>query len=138
MTHSPRSATAVLVAALLALLTVLTGCGPTAPETSVPPGRASSQVPDAVPAQAGSTLREIDAGRWPADAAPGTKGGDGWANREGRLPRIGAAGTPIRYREWDVNPKRPGRSRDAERIVTGSDGSAWYTGDHYETFVRMR
>ncbi|PXX66437.1 guanyl-specific ribonuclease Sa [Nocardia tenerifensis] len=92
-----------------------------------------------VPANAYDTLREIDAGRWPDSAnAPGTKGGDPWMNRAGTLAAEDAAGKSITYREWDVNPKQRGRSRDAERIVTGSDGSAWYTGDHYETFTRMR
>lgn len=92
-----------------------------------------------VPERAYRTLEEIDAGRWPDSAnAPGTKGGERFGNREDRLPDSDSAGRSITYREWDVNPKRPGRSRDAERIVTGSDGSAWYTGDHYETFTRMR
>ncbi|MGK8520461.1 ribonuclease domain-containing protein [Nocardia asteroides] len=92
-----------------------------------------------VPERAYATLREIDAGRWPGSAnAPGTKGGERWMNRGGDLPATDGSGRPITYREWDVNPKQPGRSRDAERIVTGSDGSAWYTGDHYKTFTRMR
>jgi guanyl-specific ribonuclease Sa len=25
--------------------------------------------------------------------------------------------------------------RGAERLVTGSDGSAWFTADHYRTFL---
>ncbi|MGK8553512.1 ribonuclease domain-containing protein [Nocardia gipuzkoensis] len=92
-----------------------------------------------VPQRAYATLREIDAGRWPDSAnAPGTKGGERWMNRGGDLPATDSTGKPITYQEWDVNPKQPGRSRDAERIVTGSDGSAWYTGDHYKTFTRMR
>jgi len=92
-----------------------------------------------VPERAYTTLAEIDAGRWPDSAnAPGTKGGDRWMNRAGTLAAKDSAGKPITYQEWDVNPKQPNRSRDAERIVTGSDGSAWYTGDHYETFTRMR
>lgn len=92
-----------------------------------------------VPERAYRTLEEIDAGRWPDSAnAPGTKGGERFGNREGRLPETDSAGRPLTYKEWDVNPKQPNRSRDAERIVTGSDGSAWYTGDHYETFTRMR
>ncbi|MGW0177371.1 ribonuclease domain-containing protein [Rhodococcus sp. NPDC003322] len=96
-------------------------------------------VPVPVPDVAWATLAEIDAGRWPGSAnAPGTKGGDTWRNREGTLPRTDTAGSSIAYREWDVNPKRRGESRDAERIVTGSDTSAWYTGDHYESFTRMR
>lgn len=92
-----------------------------------------------VPERAYETLEEIDAGRWPDSAnAPGTKGGITFQNREGRLPATDDSGSRIAYREWDVNPKKPGQSRDAERIVTGSDGSAWYTGDHYDTFTRMR
>jgi guanyl-specific ribonuclease Sa len=92
-----------------------------------------------VPDRAYVTLAEIDAGRWPDSAnAPGTKGGVPFGNREGRLPAADSAGKRIEYQEWDVNPKKPGQSRDAERIVTGSDGSAWYTGDHYDTFTRMR
>ncbi|MEU1963465.1 ribonuclease domain-containing protein [Nocardia sp. NPDC019255] len=92
-----------------------------------------------VPERAYATLREIDAGRWPDSAnAPGTKGGERWMNRGGDLPATDGSGKPITYQEWDVNPKQSGRSRDAERIVTGSDGSAWYTGDHYKTFTRMR
>ncbi|MFI2232395.1 ribonuclease domain-containing protein [Nocardia testacea] len=92
-----------------------------------------------VPDRAYVTLAEIDAGRWPDSAnAPGTKGGIRFGNREGRLPAADSAGKAVEYQEWDVNPKKPGQSRDAERIVTGSDGSAWYTGDHYDTFTRMR
>lgn len=96
-------------------------------------------VPVPVPDMAWTTLAEIDADRWPGSAnAPGTKGGDTWRNREGTLPRTDDAGVKIGYLEWDVNPKRRGQSRDAERIVTGSDATAWYTGDHYTSFVRMR
>ncbi|MGW1742860.1 ribonuclease domain-containing protein [Nocardia sp. NPDC001965] len=92
-----------------------------------------------VPDRAYETLTEIDAGRWPDSAnAPGTKGGIPFGNREGRLPATDSAGKAVKYQEWDVNPKKPGQSRDAERIVTGNDGSAWYTGDHYDTFTRMR
>ncbi|MEU4342576.1 ribonuclease domain-containing protein [Nocardia sp. NPDC023852] len=106
-----------------------------------PRGSSVSPVTQApgVPDRAYTTLREIDAGRWPDSAnSPGTKGGERWMNRGGDLPASDASGKPITYQEWDVNPKQPGRSRDAERIVTGSDGSAWYTGDHYKSFTRMR
>ena len=92
-----------------------------------------------VPDRAYATLSEIDAGRWPGSAnSAGTKGGDPWQNRGGDLAAKDSAGKKITYQEWDVNPKKKGQSRDAERIVTGSDGSAWYTGDHYKTFTRMR
>jgi len=54
------------------------------------------------------------------------------------LPRLDSSGRPIRYREWDVNPKVPGRNRGAERLITGSDGRVYYTKDHYATFQRIR
>ncbi|WP_019932941.1 ribonuclease domain-containing protein [Nocardia sp. BMG111209] len=92
-----------------------------------------------VPDRVYRTLDEIDAGRWPDSAnAPGTKGGDHWMNRGGQLAQQDSAGRPITYQEWDVNPKKPGQGRDAERIITGSDGSAYYTGDHYKTFTKLR
>jgi len=74
-------------------------------------------------------------------APPGYRGGEQFMN-DGRgggqvLPRRDARGEPITYREWDVNPYT-GANRGAERLVTGSDGSAWYTSDHYNTFVRIR
>jgi hypothetical protein len=51
------------------------------------------------------------------------------------LPNFDSAGNPITYREWGTvqsaaNP-RPG----GERIVTGSDGSIYYTPTHYQTFI---
>lgn len=92
-----------------------------------------------VPARVRQTLALIDSGDWPEAAnAPGTHGGDVFRNNEGKLPRTDPGGTRITYREWDVNPKKRGQSRDAERIITGSDGSAYYTADHYVSFVVIR
>lgn len=106
-----------------------------AAETMAPRG----VTPVPIPPQAYDTLEEIDNGGWPDSAnAPGTKGGLTWQNRGGDLPRTEPGGNKITYQEWDVNPKQRGQGRDAERIVTGSDGSAWYTGDHYTSFIRMR
>lgn len=118
------------------------GPGPTAPATANPEATEASDAdavnPD-IPAHVRRTLMLIDDGSWPAAAdAPGTRGGDTFRNAERRLPRTAADGSAIRYREWDVNPKLPGRNRDAERIVTGDDGSAWYTDDHYRSFVSIR
>ncbi|MGH7183368.1 MAG: ribonuclease domain-containing protein [Nitrospiraceae bacterium] len=62
---------------------------------------------------------------------PGYIGGRVFQNREHRLP-------PGYYREYDVNPKIRGRSRDVERIVIEQDsGRAYYTGDHYRTFMPL-
>jgi ribonuclease T1 len=37
-----------------------------------------------------------------------------------------------------VQSYQPGTNRGAERLVTGSDGSAYYTSDHYQTFRRIQ
>ena len=62
---------------------------------------------------------------------PGTKAGSIYQNRDGKLPTTDAKGNSITYKEWDVNNKQPGATRDSERFVTGSDGSIYYTDSHY-------
>lgn len=58
-------------------------------------------------------------------------GGRTFHNRERHLPTG-------RYREYDVNPKLHGRPRDEERIVIEQHtGKAYYTGDHYRTFILL-
>jgi len=64
-------------------------------------------------------------------------GGRHFGNFERRLPERDLQGRAIKYREWDVKPKRAGVNRGPERLVTGSDGSAWYTRDHYDSFERI-
>lgn len=71
-------------------------------------------------------------------AMPGYVGGRRFGNYENHLPRSDTDGRPIRYQEWDVNPKVKGRNRGAERLVTGSDGRAWYTRDHYNSFIEVK
>lgn len=97
-----------------------------------------SPVRAAIPDRAWQTLKLIDAGQWPPNDGSGTKGGTTWANKDGALPRTDSQGNPIHYLKWDVNRKQPGQARDSERIVTGDDGSAWYTADRFQTFERMR
>ncbi|MGH4034051.1 ribonuclease domain-containing protein [Actinomycetota bacterium Odt1-20B] len=91
-----------------------------------------------VPDRAWQTLQLIDAGQWPPEDGSGTHGGATWPNREQTLPVTDASGNRIQYQEWDVNRKQPGHARDAERIVTGSTGTAWYTPDRFRTFNQMR
>lgn len=99
-------------------------------------GQSSGKQP---PQRVSATLALIDAGQWPAAAnAPGTRGGTRFGNNEGLLPKTGPTGQRLTFQEWDVNPKKPNRGRDAERIITANDGSAWYTLDHYRTFVQIR
>jgi len=54
------------------------------------------------------------------------------------LPRTDTQGNPIMYQEWDVHAEVPGQRRGQERLVTGSDGSAYYTSDHYKHFKKIR
>lgn len=78
--------------------------------------------------------REVLAAIEARDGAPppGYVGGREFHNRERRLP----AG---RYREYDVHPRVPGRDRGPERLVVDrAAGRAYYTGDHYRTFVPLK
>jgi guanyl-specific ribonuclease Sa len=71
-------------------------------------------------------------------AMEGYVGGRVFTNREKIVPVVDSAGNPIQYQEWDVNPKIQGQNRGTERILTGSDGRAWYTNDHYQTFTEIK
>lgn len=91
--------------------------------------------PKGVPEKAMKVLKYVDEHDRAMD---GYEGGRNFGNFEGRLPSGDRNGRRIRYREWDVNPLRPGVNRGAERLITGSDGSAHYTDDHYSTFKKIR
>jgi guanyl-specific ribonuclease Sa len=72
------------------------------------------------------------------DKAPdGYVGGRQFGNYERHLPERDGAGNKITYREWDIQPKIEGQNRGAQRLVTGSDGRAWYTPDHYNSFIEI-
>ncbi|MEA5458611.1 ribonuclease domain-containing protein [Arcicella sp. LKC2W] len=71
-------------------------------------------------------------------AIDGYVGGRKFGNYEGLLPKNDASGKRINYQEWDVNPKVNGKNRGTERLITGSDGKAYYTNDHYRSFVEVR
>lgn len=143
----------ILALCAIALLTVfgLVACGKSTAEPSATAtqaatsaagasggARASAPSNSAVPARVLATLARIDAGTWPPKDGSGTQGGRNFGNFEKRLPATDKQGKRAKYTEWDVNVKKSGRGRDAERIITGADGGAWYTLDHYETFTRIR
>lgn len=71
-------------------------------------------------------------------AMDGYVGGRIFTNRERIVPQRDAQNNAIQYQEWDVNPKVQGQHRDAERILTGSDGRNWYTSDHYKSFIEIK
>jgi len=94
-------------------------------------GMFSKKIPD----KARDVLDHVDK----YGAAPkGYKGGREYTNKDGKLPTKDAQGKDIKYREWDVNPHTKGVNRGNERLVTGSDGSARYTNDHYGSFEKFR
>lgn len=96
--------------------------------TSPPQAHVPSALPQA-PAKAHAVLKAIQNRH--GEPPPGYVGGRIFQNRERRLPRG-------EYREYDVNPKRTGRNRGAERIVVERrTGKAYYTDDHYRTFIPM-
>lgn len=107
---------------------------PAAPVTGAPaPPAAALQA--GIPPEAFMVLTYVREHR---EAPPGHVGGRRFGNFEGRLPKVDARGRRLAYQEWDIHPKRPGRSRGPQRLVTGSDGRAWYTADHYDTFIEIR
>jgi ribonuclease T1 len=94
-------------------------------EISRPPTATERTAPD----KAYALLEALQ--RRNGDTLPGYVGGKVFQNRERRLPRG-------RYKEYDVNRRVRGRSRDAERLVIEQDtGKAYYTNDHYRTFLPL-
>lgn len=94
------------------------------------------------PENAWSTLDRVQAKGSPF---PGYKGGSTFANNGSHggemLPSSTSGGDSVSYREWDVNPYVKGVNRGGERIVTGSVNgqivSAYYTSNHYLSFVQF-
>jgi ribonuclease T1 len=97
---------------------------------SVAPAENSS-----VPQKAIAVLQYI---RTNNKAPEGYVGGRHFGNYEQNLPERDPTGKRIDYKEWDIHPKIEGKNRGAQRIVTGSDGSAWYTADHYQSFTEIK
>jgi ribonuclease T1 len=98
-----------------------------APSTEAPPSQAAFE--HSAPKKAYALLEALKQRH--GEPLPGYVGGRVFHNRERRLP-LG------RYKEYDVNRKVPGRSRDAERIVIEqTTGKAYYSGDHYRTFLPL-
>ena len=72
-----------------------------------------------------------------AGQTEGTKAGGIYRNIDKLLPTIDSKGNPITYREFDINNKIPGVRRGGERFVVGSDGSVFFTNEHYRSFYRI-
>ena len=136
-TPSPRKrliARLILLAVLLGIVWFVRSRQQAAPEP-VNTGIQTTQPQTATaPAYALKVLQYI---RQNGQAPDGYVGGREFQNREKRLPQKAPDGKKIRYSEWDVHPKTTGKDRGPERLVTGSDHSAWYTKDHYKSFLKI-
>lgn len=98
------------------------------PAPAAPPGKAASAAAAGLE-RARDVLAAIEARH--GEPPEGHVGRRAFHNRERRLP----AG---RYREYDVHPQVPGRDRGPERVVIEqATGRAYYTRDHYRTFVPL-
>jgi ribonuclease T1 len=96
---------------------------------SGPSSESQQTIERAAPDKAYALLEALK--RRNGEPLPGYAGGKTFQNRERRLPGG-------RYKEYDVNRRQPGRSRDAERLVIEQGtGKAYYTDDHYRTFLPL-
>jgi len=95
-----------------------------------------SQIPDAAKRVVEYAQRKNGA------AQPGHVGGrtfknDGRGSGQ-RLPQTTRNGESVTYKEYDVHPRVDGVNRGSERVVIGSDGKAYYTNNHYQTFKEIK
>ena len=96
---------------------------------------------DDLPSSAQNSYKGYEGNGWKGNYSgqtPGTNAGRAWNNELGDLPTLDRSGNQITYREFDVNNRISGSSRDSERFLVGSDGSIYYTPDHYGTFIRIQ
>jgi ribonuclease T1 len=114
--------------------------GPAAPASPGATAARSSEPLEAI-AKTGDSARDIQirrvvasmdsTGKPPEGVAQGGNPPGAFRNREGRLPRGGS------YIESDIWPRARG-GRGVERLIFGQERKVWFTGDHYETFSRLR
>ncbi len=116
---------------LLALLITLFACSGLHAQEK----KKEFKLPEGVPEKVGKVLEYVDEHN---KAMEGYEGGRNFGNFEKLLPQKDDKGRQIRYREWDVNPLKRGVNRGAQRLITGSNDTAYYTDDHYKTFKKIR
>ena len=74
----------------------------------------------------------------PPGMSSGINAGHRFSNSRSSLPITDSSGRAVTYKTFDINLRISARGRDAERFVVGSDGSIFFTDDHYLTFIRIR
>ena len=104
-------------------------------------GNSTSTSINSLPQNVQNSYNSYSANGWSGNYAgqtPGTHAGGTWSNFGGLLPSTDSFGSPITYQEFDVNNKINGKNRDGERFIVGSDGSVYYTWDHYISFKKIK
>ncbi len=130
----------ILLAVLFGIVWLVRNRQQATPQIPAPstPGKTSAQQDtrpqNGVPKYALDVLEYV---RRNGQAPESYVGGREFQNREKKLPAKSSDNKRIQYSEWDVQPKVQGKNRGAERLITGSDHSAWYTKDHYKSFEKI-
>ncbi len=119
-------ARAVLLLAALALL-----AGP--PPASARGPRRTAPISEVALSQLPPEVRDTLGNARGPGPLPHRRDGVVFQNRERRLPPKPQG----HYREYTV-PAPGSRDRGPRRLILGRDGEAFYTADHYRTFVRVR
>ncbi|WP_341941213.1 ribonuclease domain-containing protein [Microbacterium sp. LWH10-1.2] len=112
-----------------------------ATKTAVSAGTKVDNAVSTIPSESAEVIRSIQSSgvisqsgvKGPAVPKPFVNDGRGGGQV---LPLVDDAGNSIIYREWGTVPNAENLKPGGERIVTGSDGSVYYSPDHYQTFVR--
>jgi len=111
------------------------------------PSRLNGWIPTEIPAESRAVISDIEKygveaqGAGPQHMGPivprdyenGRPGSTAY-----RLPLLDGRGKPIEYREWGTVQSASNPKPGGERIVTGSDGSIYYSPTHYQTFIVAR
>ncbi|MBF0779505.1 MULTISPECIES: LysM peptidoglycan-binding domain-containing protein [unclassified Granulicatella] len=95
---------------------------------------------DDLPENVQKAFRGYESVKWRGNfkGQKNTKAGGNYENNDKELPTIDACGKHIEYKKFDINEKIEGQGRDAERFIVGSDGSVYYTKDHYKNFIKIK
>ena len=96
---------------------------------------------EALPKNVQDAYSNYDKNGWKGNYKGQTKGtnaGGKYTNNKGTLPTKDRNGKSITYKEYDVDNKTAGKNRSSRRFVKGSDGSIYYTDDHYKTFIKVK
>lgn len=122
----------------------LSGCtNPKPGETLGDVEKVRGWVPKTIPEESLQVLRdmkEYNLGWW---GGPGFHGPKWWTetfensgkNGGHQLPQYEPSGKPITYQEYGTYPAPGNPQPGGERWVFGSDGSAYYTPTHYQTYI---